>query len=73
MFVEGGRHDSLKEKFMSKSYSPEFGRRVVELCRSGRCRPRDVAKELDVAEATVCRWIAQDEVDLADAPERRAC
>jgi transposase len=51
---------------MPKSYSPEFRRRVIELCRSGGRRPREVAEELDVSEATVYRWIAQDEVDLGE-------
>jgi transposase len=50
---------------MPKSYSPEFRRRVIELCRAGG-RPREVAKELGVAEATVYRWIAQEEVDLGE-------
>ena len=51
---------------MPKSYSPEFRRRVVDLCRSGGRRPRSGAEELDVSEATVYRWIAQDEVDLGE-------
>lgn len=49
---------------MPKSYSPELRRRVVDLCRSGGRRPREIAEELGVSEATVYRWIAQDEVDL---------
>jgi transposase len=51
---------------MPRSYSPEFRRRVIELCRSGGRRPREVALELGVSEATVYRWIAQDEVDLGE-------
>jgi transposase len=57
---------------MPKSYSPEFRRRVVELCRAGGCRPREVANELGVSEATVYRWIAQDEVDLGERPGVRS-
>jgi transposase len=51
---------------MPKSYSPEFRRRVVELCGVGGRRPREVAEELGVAEATVYRWIAHGEVDLGE-------
>jgi transposase-like protein len=40
---------------MPRSYSPEFRRRVIELCRAGGRRPRDVAHELGIAEATVYR------------------
>lgn len=57
---------------MPKSYSPEFRRRVVELCRSGGRRPRMVAEEFSVSEATVYRWIAQDEVDLGERPGVRS-
>jgi transposase len=51
---------------MPKSYSPEFRRRVIELCWTGGRRPREVAEEVGVAEATVYRWIAQEEVDLGE-------
>jgi transposase len=51
---------------MPKSYSPGFRRRVIELCRSGGRRPREVAEEVGVAEATVYRWIVQEEVDLGE-------
>jgi transposase len=57
---------------MPKSYSSEFRRRVVELCRSGGRRPRSVAEKFDVSEATVYRWIAQDEVDLGERPGVRS-
>ena len=57
---------------MPKSYSPEFRRRVVGLCRSGGRRPRVVAEEFGVSEATVYRWIAQDEVDLGERPGVRS-
>jgi transposase len=48
---------------MPKSYSPEFRCRVIELCRAGG-QPGKIARDLGVSEATVYRWIAQDEVDL---------
>jgi transposase-like protein len=51
---------------MPRSYSPEFRRRVIELCRSGGRGPREVAEEVGVAEATVYRWLAQEEVDLGE-------
>jgi transposase len=57
---------------MPKSYSPEFRRRVIELCQVGGRRPREVAEELGVAEATVYRWIAQEEVDLGERPGVRS-
>jgi len=47
---------------MSRSYAPEFRRRVVELVRSGRA-VSVVAAEIGVSEATVYRWRAQDRID----------
>ena len=57
---------------MPKSYSPEFRRRVIDLCWSGERRPREVAEELGVAEATIYRWIAQEEVNLGERPGVRS-
>lgn len=56
---------------MPKSYPLEFRRRVVDLCRTGG-RPSEVAGDLGVSEATVYRWIAQDEVDLGKRPGVRS-
>ena len=56
---------------MPKSYLPEFRRRAVALCRAGG-RPGQVAHDLGVSEATIYRWIAQDEVDLGERPGIRS-
>jgi transposase len=56
---------------MPKSYAPEFRRRVIELCWAGG-RPSEVARDLGVSEATVYRWIAQEEVDLGERPGVRS-
>ena len=56
---------------MPKSYPPEFRRRVVELCRAGGA-PSNVAGDLGVSEATVYRWLAQDEVDHGERPGTRS-
>jgi transposase-like protein len=50
---------------MPRSYAPEFRRRVIELCRVGG-RPSEIAEGAGVSEATVYRWIAQEEVDLGE-------
>jgi len=52
---------------MPKSFAPEFRRRVIELCRAGSS-PRAVAGDLGLSEATVYRWVAQNEVDLGERP-----
>jgi len=50
-----------------RTYDPEFRRRVVELVRAGR-PVRVVAAELELAEATVYRWKAQDLIDRGVKP-----
>ncbi len=52
---------------MSRSYAPEFRRRVVDLVRAGRSVGR-VAAEIGVSEATVYRWRAQDRIDRGERP-----
>jgi len=52
---------------VSRSYAPEFRRRVVGLVREGRSVSR-VATELGVSEATVYRWRQQDRVDRGERP-----
>jgi transposase len=52
---------------VSRSYAPEFRRRVVELVRSGRAVSR-VAAEIGVSEATVYRWQSQDRIDRGERP-----
>jgi transposase len=52
---------------MPKSYALEFRRRVIELCRAGGSRT-EIARDLGISEATVHRWVAQEEVDLGERP-----
>jgi transposase len=50
-----------------RTYDAALRRRVVELVRAGR-PVRVVAAELELAEATVYRWKAQDLVDRGVKP-----
>jgi transposase-like protein len=52
---------------VSRSYAPEFRRRVVELVRSGQA-VSVVAADVGVSEATVYRWRAQDQIDRGELP-----
>ena len=56
---------------MPESYALEFRRRVIELRRGGR-PARVIAQELEVSEATVNRWVAQEEIDLGERPGVRS-
>lgn len=50
---------------MPRTYDSEFRGRVIELLRAGRS-VASVAADLDLAEATVYRWKAQDLVDRGE-------
>jgi len=50
---------------MPKSYPPEFRRRVIELMRAGGSAGV-IARDLGVAEATIYRWVAPEEVDQGE-------
>jgi transposase len=56
---------------MPKSYSQEFRRRVIELMRAGGSAS-ELAGDLGVSEATIYRWVAQEEVDLGERPGIRS-
>jgi transposase len=47
-----------------RSFSPEFKAEVVELCRQPGRNPASVAKELDLTETAVRRWVNQAEIDM---------
>jgi transposase len=51
-----------------RSFSPEFKAEVVELCRQPGRNPASVAKELDLTETAVRRWVTQAEVDAGVRP-----
>jgi transposase-like protein len=52
---------------MPKVYAAEFRRRAVALARSGR-PVGQVAVDLKVSEATLFRWVTQDQVDRGERP-----
>ena len=46
-----------------RSFPDEYKAQVVELCRSGERSVGAVAKDLNLSETAVRRWIAQAEID----------
>lgn len=57
---------------MARSYAAEFRRRTIELVRSGRS-VADVAADVNVSEATLYRWMAQDRIDTGERQGRTSC
>src|ERR1039458_2509532 len=52
---------------MPKVYAAEFRRRAVALARSGR-PVGGLGGDLQVSEATLLRWVAQDQIDRGERP-----
>ena len=52
-----------KERRERRSFTPAYKAEVVELCRSGSAGIGKVARDLDLSETVVRRWLAQAEVD----------
>src|ERR1035437_10071103 len=52
---------------MPRSYASQFRRMVIEQVRSGR-RVVEVARGVEVPEATVFRWVRQDRIDRGEIP-----
>lgn len=46
-----------------RSFTADYKAEVVELCHSSGKRVGEVARDLDLSETVVRRWIAQSEID----------
>jgi transposase len=54
-----------REQRPRRSFTPEFKAEVVELCRAGDRSIGQVARDLDLTETSVRKWIAQADIDSA--------
>jgi len=51
-----------------RSFTPEFKAEVVELCRKGDRSISEIARDLDLTESSVRRWVEQAEIDAGRRP-----
>jgi transposase len=51
-----------------RKFSAEFKAKAVRLCQVGQRSVGDVAKDLDLTETALRRWVAQSEVDAGKGP-----
>jgi len=49
-----------------RSFTDEYKRQVVELCRTGDRSIAAVARDLDLSETGLRRWVAQAEIDAGE-------
>ena len=52
----------------NKHYPPEYKRRILDLVRSGR-RIAELAREFELPEGTIFRWLRQAKVDAGEREE----
>ena len=51
-----------------RSYTPEFKSEIVDRCRAGDRSIAEVARDFDLTESAVRRWVAQAEIDVGERP-----
>ena len=51
-----------------RSYTPEFEAEIVDRCRAGDRSIAEVARDVDLTESAVRRWVAQAEIDAGERP-----
>ena len=49
-----------------RSYTPEFKAEIVDRCRAGDRSIAEVARDFDLTESAVRRWVAQAEIDAGE-------
>lgn len=52
-----------KERRPRRSFSDEFKKEVVDLCRMGDRSILQISRDLDLTETAVRRWVTQAEID----------
>ena len=51
-----------------RSYTPEFKSEIVQRCRAGDRSIPEVARDFDLTESAVRRWVARAEIDAGERP-----
>lgn len=57
-----------KKRRARREFTDEFKAEIVERCRAGDRSLRQVARDFDLTESTVRRWVNQAEVDAGRRP-----
>src|SRR5215470_1896693 len=59
---------AMQQRRRRRAFSDSFKAEVVELCRNGDRSVAEVARELDLTETAVRRWVHQAEIDAGQRP-----
>ena len=58
----------MQQRRRRRAFTDSFKAEVVELCRKGERSIAEVARELDLTETAVRRWVHQAEIDAGQRP-----
>jgi transposase len=58
----------MQQRRRGRAFTPAFKAEVVELCRQGNRSIPEVARDLDLTETAVRRWVTQVEIDRGSRP-----
>jgi transposase len=58
----------MSQRRRRRAFTDSFKAEVVELCRKGERPIAEVARELDLTETAVRRWVHQAEIDAGQRP-----
>jgi transposase len=59
---------TMQQRRRRRAFTDSFKGEVVELCRKGGRSVAEVARELDLTETAVRRWVHQAEIDAGQRP-----
>jgi transposase len=59
---------TMQQRRRRRVFTPAFKAEVVELCRKGNRSIPEVARDLDLTETAVRRWVTQAEIDRGSQP-----
>ena len=59
---------TMQQRRRRRAFTDSFKAEVVELCRKGDRSVAEVARELDLTETAVRRWVHQAEIDAGQRP-----
>ena len=60
--------ETMQQRRRRRAFTDSFKAEVVELCRKGDRTIPEVARDLDLTESSVRRWVEQAEIDAGRRP-----
>src|SRR5487761_1392784 len=62
------RPESEHHRRSTRSFTKEYKQEVIELCRTSGKSIAEIARDLDLTESAVRRWVTQSDIDAGQRP-----